>query len=81
MATHTSQNTHERIVRITHEYMGVTAERFIDRQIRNHLHKEPDQVTAKDIPQLIDWVQLAVSHLTNDQQVIEEYINQLKRLA
>jgi transposase-like protein len=81
MAAQTQQDTHERMVQITREYMGVAAERFIDRQIRSHLHKEPHAVTTDDIPVLIDWIQLAISHLTNDSQVIQEYTDRLKQLA
>jgi hypothetical protein len=81
MAAQTRESTYEQAVRITHTYLGPAAERFVRRQVRNHLHKEPKAMTGKDLARLIDWIQLAVSLLTNDRQIIEEYIGQLKQLA
>ena len=81
MPTKTRKNVHKQVVRITHAYLGVAADRFIDRQVRNHLHKEPEDITKKDLAQLIDWIRLAVSLLTDNSQVIDEYIGQLERLT
>lgn len=71
----------ERVVRITHIYLGPAADRFIVRQVQNHLHKEPEQLNYDDLEKLIDWIQVAVSLITDDQEIIEEYISQLRRLA
>jgi hypothetical protein len=75
------ENLYRALVKITHEYLGPAAERFIERQIRNHLHKEPEQLTKKDLSSLVDWVRAAVSLLTDDADVIEEYIRQVKSLT
>jgi hypothetical protein len=76
-----NQDLYESVVKITYEYLGPAAERFIDRQVRNHLHKEPKNLTKKDLSGLIDWVQVAVSLLSNDAKLVEEYIYSLKKLA
>lgn len=76
-----SNTTYTRIVRITHEYLGPAADRFIDRQVRNHLHKDPEKITEKDLLKLTDWIKLAVSLLTDDSEVVDEYIGQLVQLA
>jgi hypothetical protein len=76
-----NQDLYESVVKITYEYLGPAAERFIDRQVRNHLHKEPKNLTKKDLNDLIDWVQVAVSLLSNDAKLVEEYIYSLKKLA
>lgn len=76
-----NKTTYKRIVRITHEYLGPAADRFIDRQVRNHLHKDPETITEKDLLKLTDWIKLAVSLLTDDMKVIDEYIGQLEHLA
>lgn len=76
-----NKTTYRRVVRITHEYLGPAADRFIDRQVRNHLHKEPEKITEKDLLKLTDWIKLAVSLLTDDMKVIDEYIGQLEHLA
>ncbi len=72
---------YEKIVRVTHVYLGPAADRFIDRQIQNHLHKAPEDVSGEDLLKLIDWIRVAVSLLTDDGEIIEEYTEQLQRLA
>lgn len=74
-------NMYERVVRVTHIYLGPAADRFIDRQVQNHLHKEPSKLSADDLSQLIDWIRVAVSLLTDDKEIVEEYIQQLHRLT
>lgn len=70
---------YDRVVQITRIYLGPAADRFIDRQIQNHIHKEPSSLTAADLVQLIDWIRVAVSLLTDDSDIVEEYITQLQR--
>jgi len=76
-----ARSTYEQTVRITDSYLGLAAGRFVDRQVRNHLHKAPQTMTRQDLSQLIDWIQLAVSLLTSDSRVVEAYIAQLQQLA
>lgn len=70
-----------RVVRITHIYLGPAADRFIVRQVENHLHKSPEALTKEDLRQIIDWIRVAVSLLTDDTDIVEEYVAQLQRLA
>jgi hypothetical protein len=72
---------YERVVQVTHIYLGPAADRFIDRQVQNHIHKEPKELSSKDLTKLIDWIRLAVSLLTEDGEIINEYTAQLERLA
>lgn len=72
---------YERVVRITHIYLGPAADRFIDRQVQSHLAKEPRKITQGDLRSLIDWIQVAVSLLTDDEEIVEEYVEQLRRLT
>jgi predicted ThiF/HesA family dinucleotide-utilizing enzyme len=76
-----NDNLYESVVKVSHGYLGPAAERFIDRQVRNHLHKEPEQITKKDLSKLVDWVRVAVSLLTDDTVLVKEYISQLEDLA
>jgi len=69
------------VVKVTHIYLGPAADRFIARQVQNHLHKEPDELSEGDLLKLIDWVRVAVSLITEDGAIVEEYINRLKLLA
>ncbi len=70
-----------KVVRVTHVYLGPAADRFIDRQVENHLHKSPEDMSKKDLLQLIDWIKVAVSLLTDDSEIVEEYAAQLYKLA
>lgn len=72
---------YDQVVRVTHVYLGPAADRFIVRQVQNHLHKDPSEITSKDLLQLIDWIRVAVSLLTDDSEIIEEYTLQLQNLA
>jgi hypothetical protein len=68
------------VVDITTQYLGPAAERFIDRQVQNHLHKDPKKITKSDINSLVDWLRTSVSLLTDNQLLVEEYIKQLQTL-
>jgi hypothetical protein len=72
---------YKRVVQVTHVYLGPAAERFIARQVQNHIHKEPEQLSNRDLLKLIDWIRVAVSLLTEDSAIIEEYTHQLELLA
>jgi hypothetical protein len=76
-----SKSVYQRVVQITHIYLGPAADRFIDRQIQNHLHKEPSQLEVGDLNILTDWIRVAVAMLTDDSEIVEEYIMQLERIA
>ncbi len=72
---------YDRIVKTTHVYLGPAADRFIARQVQSHLHKPPEQLTKQDLENLIDWIRVAVSLLTDDGEVVEEYIAELRKLC
>lgn len=74
------KSLYERVVQITHTYLGPAADRFIDRQVQNHIHKEPAKLTRDDLELLIDWIRVAVSLLTDDTEIVEEYVLQLQRI-
>lgn len=69
------------VVRVTHVYLGPAADRFIARQVRNHLHKEPERLSKADLHKLIDWIRVAVSLITEDSAIVEEYTARLERLT
>ena len=72
---------YDKLIRLTHVYLGPAADRFISRQIQNHLNKEPRDLTREDLLLLIDWIRVTVSLLTDDNEVVEEYIAQVRNLA
>jgi hypothetical protein len=75
------ETLYDHVVRVTHVYLGPAANRFIARQVKNHLHKQPEDLSQKDLKQLIDWIRVTVSLLTEDSEVVEEYIKQLVTLT
>lgn len=77
----TRTNLYDDVVGITYDYLGPAADRFVARQIRNHLQKDPTQLERKDLRILIDWIRLAMHLLSNDTAVVDRYINELNLLA
>lgn len=72
---------YQQVVSVTHVYLGPAAERFIARQVQNHLHKAPDDLTESDLVQLIDWIKVVVSLLTQDEAIVEEYTAELRKIS
>jgi hypothetical protein len=64
------------VVDITYDYLGPAADRFVTRQIRSHLGKAPEELKKRDLRDLI-----AMSLLTDDDQLIAKYISDLKHLT
>jgi hypothetical protein len=81
MSTKSSASTYSQVVKVTHTYLGPAAERFIDRQVENHLHKQPSKLTKADLVVLIDWIRVIVSLITEDTEIVEEYISELHKLS
>ena len=76
-----TRSFYEQVVRITYVYLGPAADRFVARQIANHLNKKPEQLTRRDLPELIDWIRLAMGFLTQDKQMIDDYVERLQALG
>ena len=75
------RSIYRQLVEITHVYLGPAADRFIARQVENHLHKTPAELTRNDLASLIDWIKVAVSLISDDIDIIEEYVGELRKLA
>lgn len=76
-----SSTLYNDVLRVTRVYLGPAAQRFIDRQVENHLHKPPAKLTPADLVKLIDWIKVSVSHLTEDSGIVEEYVSELRKLT
>lgn len=72
---------HRDVTRISEDYFGPVASRFINRIIANHLNIKPEKITAQDLPKLITWIQLSMAMVTDDTDIISEYIDRLHGLA
>lgn len=71
---------YDELVDITEDYLGPAAKRFIDRQTRNHLNKEPGELTNAELVKLADWVKLTLALLTKDTRIKSEYAKKLDNL-
>jgi hypothetical protein len=74
-------NLYDNVVTITYNYLGPAADRFVARQIRSHLQKDPGELQRKDLRQLIDWIQLAMRLISSDGDMIDRYIQDLEVLV
>jgi hypothetical protein len=81
MVSPKKDSVYDEVVKVTHVYLGPAADRFIARQVENHLNKPPARLSRSDLYDLIDWIRAVVSLLTEDSDIIEEYINELRKLA
>jgi hypothetical protein len=77
----TNTSLYDDVVTITYDYLGPAADRFVVRQIRNHLQKDPSELRHDDLRQLIDWIQLAMRLISNDGQIVDRYVADLENLA
>lgn len=75
------ENLYDKVVRITYDYLGPAADRFVTRQIRNHLQKEPEMLKKNDLKSLIDWIKIAMSLLSNDDRLVARYVAELQELS
>jgi hypothetical protein len=77
----TRTNLYQQILEITEEYLGQAADRFMRRQIVNHLHKQPEEIDAQDIATLAEWVKVSVALLTEDKTLVDGYETKLRQLG
>ena len=77
----TQKDLYTNIVNVTADYLGPAAKRFIDRQIYNHLEKDPEELVNADVPRLIDWVRVSFAFLTDDRQLIDDLTKRLRGLT
>jgi hypothetical protein len=77
----TKTSLYDDVVTITYDYLGPAADRFVVRQIRNHLQKDPAQLKKDDLKQLIDWIQIAMRLISDDSLIVDRYIADLKCIA
>ena len=71
---------YDKMVEVIEEYLGPASQRFVDRQIENHLQIDPKDLTAKDIEPLSEWIKVSLSLLTSDRQAVDDCIEKLRRL-
>jgi hypothetical protein len=69
------------ITLIAEDYLGPSAPRFIERLSTNHLGKPSKELVRDDIDELIKWAQPAAAMLTDDRDLIREFMRRLTDLS
>lgn len=69
------------VTKVTEEYLGPAAERFVARQISFHFNKSPESLSSEDLPKLIEWSKVTFGLLTDDRSIVDEYARRLAKLA
>jgi nitric oxide reductase activation protein len=75
------KSIYQQVVAVTYDYLGPAAQRFIDREIKAHLHKKPQDLTKADVVKLVDWSKLAFALLTEDAKMVDDYAGSLLTIA
>jgi hypothetical protein len=81
MISSKQKDLYAEVIEIATDYLGPASKRFIDRQIINHLQKEPEKLTKNDLNRLIGWIEVVVALLTEDKKLIQEFTSRLEALA
>lgn len=76
-----SNRLYSQVVDITGDYLGPASKRFIDRQVVNHLGKEPEDINHEDLDNLIKWIEAATALITQDKKIIREFTGRLQALT
>jgi hypothetical protein len=70
-----------KVVTVAKVHLGPAGERFMRRQIQMHLKTKPEELKHEDIPELLEWSKLAFAMLTDKQEYIEAFTQDLSDLA
>ena len=81
MSSKRTSRAYQDLVKLSENYFGPATKRFLTTQIKHHLHKTPAQLTYKDIPELTDWLRLALAVVTNDTLKINEYTDLVNKIG
>jgi hypothetical protein len=71
---------YDKVLRIMQDYIGPTAGRFIDRQIRLYLRKTPHNLERSDIPTLALRIRSGLMVLMQDEQKVHEAFHRINRI-
>lgn len=76
-----ASSLHDALADIVEEYLGPAGERFLDRQIKFHLKKPAQSVTAEDVETLREWIKVSLALLTNNKKLVDECDIRISKLS
>lgn len=68
------------IIELSKDYLGPAAERFISRQVTQHLKKDMDSLLSNDLEELAKWVNVSAGLLI-DKTKARELADTIKHLS
>jgi hypothetical protein len=77
----THSTLYTKAVQVTEEYLGPAGERFLRRQIETHLKIKPEALQKKNLPKLINWASIAFAMLTNKDEDLKAFKEDLESLS
>jgi hypothetical protein len=72
---------YQQALEIANIFLGPASERFLGRQIRQNLNKEPEALSKTDIPELAKWVSISIGPSVADPKVANDFRLKLLTLA
>lgn len=75
------EQLYPQVVKVTQEYLGPAAERFLARKIETHLKKKPEDLTQEDLAKVIEWLKVAITVLSEDSKTVDNFTENLLELA
>ncbi len=69
------------VVTVTDKYFGPPADRFVARQMRSLLQRDPVNLQPEDLQHLLDWIELSMRLISTDRQAVNHYMHDLTALA
>jgi len=75
-----SNNIFNKVVTVTSYYLGNVSEKFISSQAREHLNKDPHDLTRSDLSELMVWLRVTTSLLIEDPVKVDKYMGDLEKL-
>lgn len=60
------------VLKILTDYLGPVSGRFLDRNIRSHLKKEPAELIPEDLPKIVEWIRITIGMVSRDSKMADE---------
>lgn len=74
-------NLYPEVLALSRSYLGNNADRFVDNQIKHHLHSNQRYIAPGDLSIFTEWAAVSMALLTDDEQLVRGYAARLNRLA
>jgi hypothetical protein len=70
-------NFYEKVNLLLEPYLGESAKQFLDRQIKYHLSKDPEDIDINDKEELAKWCRISSCLFLDKQEMSEEIYHKI----